>query len=197
MIVATDEGNNLLRITVQGDREELPNPYGNQAPVALPGTPSMLLSGTVDDIRAGDIAGGEFKSLGIIGSDARFVAGFIFYSQGSNLFAARFDPVTRELKSSPVLVLSGVRSEVYGFSQWSVSENGTFLYAPGIAANENPLQWARADEREELKIPVRGKGSFEISPAGDQLAVLEPTRNSSRTYGESSLSVTSPVSRST
>jgi tricorn protease-like protein len=127
----------------------------------------------MESIRIGNLSTGESRSLNVIGSHAQYVAGFIFYSRGSKLFAARFDPVTQMLKSSPVLVLSDLRSEVYGFSQWSVSENGTFMYAPGVAAPENPLQWVRGDERENLKIPRRSKGTFEISPDGEQLAVLE------------------------
>lgn len=173
IIMATHEGDNLLRTSVQGDREELSMPFELQGPQTLPGSSNMLVSGRLEDILVGDIATGEFRSLNIIGSNAQYFAGFIFYSQGSKLFAARFDPATQELISRPVLVLSDVRSEVYGFSQWTVSENGTFLYAPGIAANENPLQWGHGSEREELKIPVRDKGSFEISPDGEHLAVLE------------------------
>ena len=172
IVAATNEGGNALRTTVQGDREEPPIQFG-LSPQPLPGSPNMLLSGRLEDIRIGDFTTGESRSLNIIGSHAQYFAGFIFYSRGSKLFAARFDPVTQAIISRPVLVVNDVRSEVYGFSQWSVSENGTFMYAPGIAAHENPLQWVRGDERDELEMPRRSKGSFEISPLGEQLAVLE------------------------
>ena len=173
IVAATHEGDNALRTTIQGDREESQNPSEFQAPQPLPGSTNMLISGRLENIRVGDLSTGESRSLDIIGSHAQYFAGFIFYSQGSNLFAARFDPVMQTLESTPVLILSDVRSEVYGFSQWSVSENGTFLYAPGIAANENPLRWVRGNKRVDLEIPRRFKGSFEISPDGAQLAVLE------------------------
>ena len=173
IVAATHEGDNALRTTVQGDREELLSLSELQAPQPLPNSPNVLFSGRMESIRIGNLSTGESRALNVIGSHAQYVAGFIFYSQGSKLFAARFDPVTQMLKGSPALVLSDLRSEIYGFSQWSVSENGTFMYAPGVEASENPLQWVRGNERENLDIPKRSKGSFEISPDGEQLAVLE------------------------
>ena len=173
IVTVTDEGAHVLQVSTQGDRHESPNPFDLLAPQALPGFRKTLLSGVLSEIQIYDLATREFSSLEIIGSDARYFAGFIFYSQGNSLFAARFDPTTMSLKSTPVPVLTDLRVEVYGFSQWSVSAKGTFLYAPGIAAQENPLHWVRGDERENLNLPQRVKGSFEISPDGKHLAVLE------------------------
>ena len=173
ILAITDEGDSVLQVSIQGNRDELPNWHALQAPQALPGSRNILVSFRLTEIHVSDLATKEFRLLKIIGSDARYFAGLIFYSQGSSLHAARFDPATLTLKSTPVPVLTDLRVEVYGFSQWSVSAHGTLLYAPGIAAAANPLQWVRDSDREDLNLPRRDKGSFEISPDGKHLAVLE------------------------
>ena len=163
----------MLQVSSQGDPVESANWINRGAPRALPGGQRVLMSWPGLPIRVGDLATSQVTQLPVSGSDSRFVAGFIFYSQGSTLHAGRFDPASLEMTSAPVPVLTDLRNEVYGFSQWAISADGTFVYAPGIAADANPLQWVRGDASETLDLSRNRKGTFEIAPDGKQLALIE------------------------
>ena len=171
LLVLTNEGSDLLQFSFGGEREEALSPIQGGAPHALPGGSHVLLSGR--QLIALDTATKETKALPVRGEDPRYLGGFLFYTQGDTLIAARFDPETLSLQSTPVPVLTGLRTEIYGFSQWSLADNGTLLYAPGISAAENPLIWVGTDQRQNLQMPQRQKGSFEISPDGKKLLVEE------------------------
>ena len=161
----------MLQFTFGGERLESEVPDGGGAPHALPDGVHVLWD--AGQIIAYDMSTGQVKSLAVQGSDARFVGGFLFYIQGDTLVAARFDPDSMTLKSTPVPVMTGIRTEIYGFSQWALSNNGTLLYAPGISEAENPLVWVDGDQQEDPQLPRSLKGSFEISPDGKQLVVAE------------------------
>lgn len=171
ILAFTGEGDNLLQFTFGGAREESAASVDGAAPFALPGGAHVLLHD--DYIMAFDTATGEYTKLPVRGLNPRYLGGFLFYTQRDTLIAARFDPGTLTIKSTPVPVLTGVRTEIYGFSQWSLASNGTLLYASGISAAENPLTWNGANGRELLSLPQRQKGTFEISPDGRQLLVAE------------------------
>lgn len=171
ILALTDEGSDLLQFSFGGAREESELPISGGAPHALPGGSQVLLSGR--PLIALDTATMETKTLPVRGEDPRYLGGFLFYTQGDTLIAARFDPETLSLQSTPVPVLTGLRTEIYGFSQWSLANNGTLMYAPGISAAENPLLWVDTKQRENLQLPQRQKGSFEISPDGKKLLIEE------------------------
>jgi len=171
ILVLTNEGDDLLQFSFGGAREESISPISGGAPHALPGGSQVLLSG--QHLITLDTATKETKALPVRGEDPRYLGGFLFYTQGDTLIAARFDPETLNLQSTPVPVLTGLRTEIYGFSQWSLANNGTLMYAPGISAAENPLLWVDTKRRENLQLPQRQKGSFEISPDGKKLLVEE------------------------
>ena len=172
ILAITDEGSNLLQFSFSGERVESAAPgSGGIAPHAIPGTNKVLWS--ADQIVVFDTASGELKALPVSGNDPRYLNGFLFFTQGDTLVAARFDPQSMELASSPVPVLTGLRTEVYGFSQWAVAQNGTMLYASGISAAENQFILTNGEQIEDLQLPQREKGSFEISPDGKKLLVAE------------------------
>lgn len=171
ILAFTDEGSNLLRFSFGGARQESDAPADGGAPHALPGGSHVLFSD--GRVLALDTSSMEVEALPIRGDNPRYLNGFLFYTQGDTLVAARFDPESLALKSTPVPVLTSLRTEIYGFSQWVLADNGTLLYAPGISAEENPFIWVRGDGSEALQIPRRQKGSFEISPDGKQLLVAE------------------------
>lgn len=173
ILAVTDEGGTMLLYSTDGKRSELTSPSGGTAPFALPGGTRVLLSNDDLTIAIYDTVNKEQIILPVSGRDPRFISGFLFYNQGDTLYAARFDPDADRLLSTPVPVKTGVRIEVYGFSQWSLASNGTFLYAPGYSAEENPLTWVNGAEHESLDLPQRFKGTFEISPDGQRLAVAE------------------------
>jgi hypothetical protein len=169
----TDEGGDLLQIDFAGEREESVMPTGGRAPHGLPDGQNILFATGLSQITVLETKSKGMKRLPVKGSDPRYLGGFLFYSRGSTLYAVRFDLETLSVKGTPVPVLTGLRQEIYGFSQWALAENGTLMFAPGIAANESPLMWVNGDQKEDLQLPQRQKGTFEISPDGTQLAVFE------------------------
>ncbi len=171
ILAFTDEGGRMLQFTFGGERLESEVPDGGGAPHALPDGVHVLWD--AGQIIAYDTTTGQVKSLAVQGNDPRFVGGFLFYIQGDTLVAARFDPESMTLKSTPVPVMTGIRTEIYGFSQWALSSNGTLLYATGISEAENPLVWVDGDRQEYPQLPQSLKGSFEISPDGKQLLITE------------------------
>jgi serine/threonine-protein kinase len=171
ILALTDEGSSLLQFSFGGKREKSPAPVSGSAPHALPDNSRVLWSS--NQIVVYDSASGELLTLPVSGNDPRFLAGFLFFTQGNTLLAARFDPQSLTLLSAPVPVLTGLRTEIYGFSQWALAENGTMLYAPGISAAENRFVLADGEQLEDLQLPLREKGSFEISPDGKKLLVAE------------------------
>jgi len=176
ILAFTDEGGEILQFSFGGERQESAEMAGGRAPHALPDGKHVLWdSGRVVVF---DTASKQMQPLPIGGSDPRYLGGFIFYTQGDTLVAARFDPDSMKLQSTPVPVLTGLRTEIYGFAQWALANNGTLLYAPGISAAENPLIWVDNRQQQDLQLPQRQKGSFEISPDGKQLLVAETQSDS-------------------
>ena len=154
----------------------------NRFPHILPGGSDILLAlyiGNQSWIAVLDTKTREVETLPVTGEEARYANGFLFYTEGNNLHATRFDPLTLVLGSVAVPVLTDLRVEIYGVGQWSVSENGTLLYVSGTSAGSNPFHWASGTDSQAIDLPVRQRGSFEISPDGRRLAVLEHTAGAS------------------
>jgi serine/threonine-protein kinase len=173
ILAFVDEGTSLLRYSFDGTREEWRAPVPGSAPYALPGRSRVLWSMLGGNLVAYDLESGEAEQLPITGSDPRYFDGLLFFSQGSSLYVAGFDPEAAAIESNPAPVQTAVRMEVDSFAQWSLAANGNFLYAPGNLAAQNPLIWVDGDVRQTLELPQRLKGTFEISPDGEHLAVLE------------------------
>jgi len=171
ILAFTDEGGDLLQFSFGGARQESAAPRRGSAPQALPDGTHVLWDS--EQVVVYDTASKQLQPLPVSGTDPRYLGGFLFYTQGNTLIAARFDADSLTLKSSPVPVLTGLRTEIYGFSQWALANNGTLLYAPGISASENPFIWVGAEGQRDLQLPQRQKGSFEISPDGKHLLVAE------------------------
>ena len=172
ILAFTDEGGDMLQFSFGGERQESAAPGGgSNAPHALPDGRHVLWDS--DQIVVFDTASKQLQRLPIRGSDVRYLGGFLFYTQGNTLVAARFDPDSMTLQSAPVPVLTGLRTEIYGFAQWALANNGSLFYAPGISASENPLIWVDSQQQQDLQLPQHWKGSFEISPDGEHLLVAE------------------------
>jgi Tol biopolymer transport system component len=173
IILATNEGNVLQRVSAQGgpleflrNEASFPRGFSGKSDIVLISTGSKTIIVFNTETQ-------ESITLPIAGDEARYANGFLFYIYGSSLYAARFNPDTLTLGSTPIPVLTGVRAEVYGIGQWSISDNGILLFMPGTSAGSNPMYWADAAANEALDLPLRERGSFEISPDGRQFAVIE------------------------
>jgi serine/threonine-protein kinase len=127
---------------------------------------------------------GERKRLLENAVDARYVDGRLVFAREGKLFAVAFDPKTLAITGSPVPVLDGVTHAVAGVgvaattgaAQFSISENGSLLYAPGSIepALENSVVWV---DRHGNVTPVGTRpmshGSVRVSPDGKMAAVTE------------------------
>ena len=117
--------------------------------------------------------------------DARYVNdGRLVFAREGKLFAVRFDPGTLSVTGSPVPVLDGVTHAVAGLgvnlttgaAQFSVSENGSLLYAPGSIEPvlENSIVWVdRHGTVTPLGTMPMSHGSVRISPDGKLVAATE------------------------
>jgi serine/threonine-protein kinase len=179
IVAFTDEGGRLLTFSFDGTRDEREAPARGTAPFALPDSSKVIWAVFGEGLAVFDIESEELDILPIDGRDPRYMEGFLFFSRGNSLFAARFDPVSETLESTPVPVLTGLRVEAYSFSQWALSSNGNLLYAPGTLAAENPLVWAQEGNYQNPGLPRRPKGTFELSPDGKRLAIIEYDTDSS------------------
>ena len=108
---------------------------------------------------------GERKLLLENAMDARYVGDDILvFARQAKLFAVRFDPKSLTISGNPVQVLDGVTQALYGgaavtwsgAAQYSVSDNGTLLYAPGSYEPElySALVWYDHDGKNAT--PVTG-----------------------------------------
>jgi serine/threonine-protein kinase len=118
-------------------------------------------------------------------TDARYIGNnrLVFARQGK-LFAVSFDPQTLSASGSPVPVLDALTHAVAGIGvlttsgagQFSASENGSLLYAPGSVEPvlENSIVWVnRQGNITPLGTKPMSHGSVRISADGKRLAVTE------------------------
>jgi serine/threonine-protein kinase len=183
IVFGVGEGGALASVSDQGGEE--PRPFVNDAiwPHMLPEGRGVLFSSRFG-FRVADPDGRNAQPLAVGGNYAVFAPpGFLVVARGSDLLAARFDLRSLEVRSSLVPVTGGVRAEVFGQGQWDVTADGTLVYASGGDVRAGPLTWIDAEgDREGLSLPNRVRGTFEVSPDGRQLAVVEETTASSHVW---------------
>ena len=69
-------------------------------------------------------------------------SGQLIYIHDNTLFAAPFDPVRLEITAPAVPAIAGVMSNgITGGAQFSVSNDGTLVYLPGLSEGGTRLQW--------------------------------------------------------
>ena len=177
LIAAAGEGQVLFRLSDEGGELRSVGIAGwNHAyPQFLPGGESVLLSGGTQGGGILDLQAGTVRGVGAEGFELAYVdPGYLIYVLGSTLHAARFDWEAGAITSPFVPVLTGLRAEAFGQGQWDVSSDGTLVYAPGGSTAFPPVAWAWPDGRlQQLELPARVRGTFELSPDGSRLAISE------------------------
>jgi serine/threonine-protein kinase len=128
---------------------------------------------------------GEQKLLIEDAIDARYVDGSLIFGRQGKLYAVAFDPSSLSVTGSPVQVIDGVTHALQGgaavtwsgAAQFSVSNDGSLLYAPGSIEppNISSLVWV---DRTGKVTPVEGmKPMFRfgarVSPDGKRIASSE------------------------
>jgi serine/threonine protein kinase/Tol biopolymer transport system component len=127
---------------------------------------------------------GERKLVIEDGLDAQYADGYLVFARQGKLFAVPFDVRDLSVRGEPVRVLDGVTHSIYGdfvtnktgAAQFSISENGSLLYAPG--GIEPPvlhsLMWV---DRKGSMTPVGTKPmshlSARVSPDGKKVLFNE------------------------
>jgi serine/threonine-protein kinase len=163
--VVSDQGGSVDNL---GARVQEPTQF--LWPKWLPGAKQVLNADLIIDVETGAV-----RNTGGVGSPATYLPpGYLVEMQFGNLHAARFDLASGAVTSVLPPMLGGVRREMAGEGQWEVIEDGTLFYAQGPGSNEGAFTWVDADGTQRpLGLPVRERGTFELSPDGSRLATLE------------------------
>jgi eukaryotic-like serine/threonine-protein kinase len=95
-------------------------------------------------------------------------AGYLVYSQGSNLMAAAFDPQRLAITGAAVPVIEGVLPP----GQFSFSSTGTLVYVPGsVRARQLKLVWVnRMGTEQTVPAPPHNYVLPRVSPDGKRVA---------------------------
>jgi eukaryotic-like serine/threonine-protein kinase len=112
-----------------------------------------------------------------LGQGARYLpAGYIVYGQGRLLFAATFDADKAEVTGEPVPIIQDVFAG--GATQYDVSDSGTLVYVPRIAAapasqlRKSTLVWMDRNGKEQpIPVPANDYRTAKISPDGTRIAL--------------------------
>jgi serine/threonine-protein kinase len=175
IVFSNYEGAGLQVVSDQGGEaravgSQYPDSMDFSWPQWVPGSDRIMAGGQLLDPAAGD----AIPVLPFEGHLAYLPSGYVVQMSGDVLSAARFDVSEGRFASAVVPVLSGIRGEIYGQGQWDVTPGGTLIYAEGGSLNRGPLAWVGTDGlRTHLDLPVRERGTFELDPRGDRLAVVE------------------------
>jgi Tol biopolymer transport system component len=169
IVMVLEEGGQFARVSASGGEVEMIEAGMRLLyPTAIRDQPKITVSGQVLDLESL-----KFEQLPVQSTDIRYVNGHLFYVFQGSLLAARYDVDANVLESSPVPVITGLRVEIWGVGQWSVSDDGTLLYMPGRDVHSNPLHWVNSTASEAVDLPIRNRGTLEISPDGNRLAIVE------------------------
>jgi Tol biopolymer transport system component len=169
IVMAIEEGQFIAKVPASGGNVEKID-SGTQLvyPTAVRDRNKVTVFGHLLDLESL-----QLEHLPVQSNDVRYAKGYLFYVFQDSLVAARYDLDDNAMESSPVPVITGLQVEIWGVGQWSVSDNGTLLYMPGRDVASNPLYWVNSAGIDALDLPIRSRGTLEISPDGSRLAVLE------------------------
>ena len=142
-------------------------------PDPLPDGEWVLVS-SYDDFAIVSMFTGERRTLldNLFEPEARLLPSgdIAFFQRPDELFVLPFDVTSREPQGPPIPVLQGVRKSDQG--QYSVSAEGTLVYAEGHHHLRTRLMWVDREGRETtLPFPPESHGPFNLSPDGKMVAV--------------------------
>jgi hypothetical protein len=195
-IVFTEgEASGLSRISAEGGKPEnltTPDPkreeYSHRLPCWLPDGKAVLYTVMKNGwdpkpaLALLILDGRESRVLVNDAADGRYIpTGHIVFLRRGRLLGVRFDPASREVVGQPFPLVDDVMQAISNSSdystnagQFSISNTGTLVYAPGgvIPRQENSLVWLDQKGSEQ---PVTDKtfpfSSPRLSPDGRRIAV--------------------------
>lgn len=182
-------GRGLSRVSAQGGEAALlasPDPERFEKeyrfPEILPGGEAVLFTVRPSDMESMDDAPiaalsletGEHRVVLEGGTYARYSSsGHLVYARNGALLAVAFDLAELRVTGTPVTVLDGVSMEpLGGRAVFSLSRDGTLLYAPGDAhGTSNRLVWVDRQGRSQPLVDGHEFLQAHISPDGGRLVV--------------------------
>ena len=126
---------------------------------------------------------GEYQVVLEGGTNARYSpTGHLIYARSGSLLAVPFDLDELRVKGTPVPVLEGVTtSATAGQAEFSVSPDGSLLYAPGDSwGDDHRVVWVDREGRSKPLIEApRAYLALRFSPSGRSLAISIDGANAS------------------
>jgi len=176
---SSSEGSSLWEISAEGGEPRQIAGGGLDeywsAPHLLPGGETLVVGSYDGTIGAISVATGAGKVLLEGGSTPKYVAtGHLVYARlGGGLEAVAFDVNRLDVSGTPIPILDGIRTG--GVAHYAISTDGTLVYAAGGDETLGRLVWVdRQKNIAPLPFPPARYRKFEISPNGQQLAILTP-----------------------
>ena len=185
-VVFTDRSG-LYRVpSTGGEREVLATPSYDRgeidfsSPHILPEGKAVVFTvrsqGTLFGTAVLSLNTGEQKLLLDASREARYVeTGHLLYEQPGtgNLMAVPFDLARLQVTGDPLLARQGVRGNMPGSVDYTVSENGTLIYVPGEGSLATSFVWVDREGRataliEDQQEYLRPR----LSPDGTKVAVM-------------------------
>ena len=118
-----------------------------------------------------DLDADQRKAL-LAGTSPRFAtSGHLVFWRDDGLWAVSIDPDALEIRGDPILLVEGVRANLFGFASYDVGSEGTLLYTlAGGAPGQRSLVWVDREGNEEpVPAPLRAYSSVRLSPDGQQV----------------------------
>jgi len=142
-------------------------------PEFLPDGEAIIVTDKLGKLHLVSVASGKKKALDIDGNNPKYVANeYLVYNRDGRLEAIGFDADTQVVTGAPVPVLDGIRIESFGAAQCAISGNGMLIYLSGVFEQKSTLVWLdRAGRVDSLHCPAEIYGNFQLSPAGQRLAI--------------------------
>jgi eukaryotic-like serine/threonine-protein kinase len=188
-----DTSTGLLRVSAAGgDPTVITRPDSaagetdHAFPSVLPGGRGVLFTVTAaggaatGQVAVFDFKTGRSKTLIRGGTQAEYVesstgsaqGGYLIYASGGALYAVRFNLASLEVVGDPVRVVDGVMTYSAGAANFSVSREGTLVYAPAQPGEGRSLVWVtRQGTEEPLAAPPRAYAQPRLSPDGKRVAI--------------------------
>ena len=115
------------------------------------------------------------------GNRGRYLpTGHLLYSSGGKLMAVPFDRSTFAPTGDPVTLFEDVRWANYNVAQFTVSHQGTLVYAPGRSQGLASFVWVdRKGNQEPLDLPEAEYGPYALSRTASALPMARMGRSSS------------------
>jgi len=151
--------------------------FSHRSPRFLPDGKHFLflnrkVAGTVGELYAGSLDGGEPKLVLEKGSNAGYADGYLVYVRDGNLVAQRFEPGSQTVSGNPVPVSENV--EYWGpkdLGDFSVSATGTLVYRTA-SSTQSRFAWMKlpGGGSEEFGDAITGiNGLVRLSPDGRRI----------------------------